>query len=140
LYGGIARSSDVYFYYLGGGYYENGREVFEGLGPERLSEWSRLAGLGSPTGIDLPGDTDGLVPTPERKEEREGERWVPGDTCTHSMGQAGLTVTPRQRAVITAAIANGGDLRVPHAVRGIREGRQLDLIPRTASGQLPGSE
>ncbi|MPZ99358.1 MAG: penicillin-binding protein 2 [Dehalococcoidia bacterium] len=140
LYGGIARSSDVYFYYLGGGYYENGREVFEGLGPERLSEWARAAGLGRPTGIDLPGETDGLVPTPEWKEETYGEPWVLGDSYTYSIGQGYLTVTPLQMAVVTAAIANGGDLLVPHVVRGIREGQQLDLLPRTTSGQLPGSE
>ena len=60
--GGLARSSDVYYYYLAGGYEEDGRTIFEGLGPSGVASYARAFGLGSPTGVDLPGEAAGSSP------------------------------------------------------------------------------
>jgi penicillin-binding protein 2 len=129
FYGGVAMSSDVYFYYLAGGYSENGREVFQGLGATRLADWARRFGLGAPTGIDLPGESAGNVPDPAWKEKTFGEGWFLGDTYNYGIGQGFLTTTPLQMAVVTAAVANGGDVVIPHVVKEVRdsEGRVLAL-------------
>jgi len=121
FYRGLAMSSDVYFYYLSGGYYESGAEVFHGLGVDRLSAYARDYGLGSPTGIDLPGEAAGLVPDEEWKVDTFGETgvWTLGDTYNFGIGQGFLTVTPLQLVRVTAAIANGGDLLVPHVLKDV---------------------
>src|SRR3972149_11261106 len=62
FYGGVAMSSDVYFYYLAGGYYQNGEEIFRGLDIDKLAEYARAFGLGATTGVDLPGESPGLGP------------------------------------------------------------------------------
>lgn len=121
FYGGVAQSSDVYFYYLSGGYNDGGRQVFEGLGAARLARWARLFGLGAPTGIDLPGEARGLVPDPDWKEQNYGEPWFIGDTYVFGIGQGYLSVTPLQMARVTAAVANGGDILQPLIVREIRD-------------------
>lgn len=121
FYGGIAMSSDVYFYYLSGGFEQNGKQVFDGLGATRLAEWARRFGLGSETGIDIPGESAGLVPDPTWKEKTIGEPWFIGDTYNFGIGQGFMATTPIQMAVATAAIANGGDVLVPHVVREIRD-------------------
>lgn len=139
LYQGIARSSDVYFYYLAGGYSQGGRQLFTGLGPVKIADYARASGLGRPTGIDLPGETDGLVPDPAWKERAIGDPWYLGDTYTYGIGQGYLTATPLQMAVLTAAIANGGDLVVPRVVRGSEREGVLTLTPPRTSGRLPNS-
>lgn len=121
FYGGIAMSSDVYFYYLAGGYTENGREVFRGMGASTLARWTRAFGLGEPTGIDLPGESAGIVPDPEWKERMLGEPWVIADTYHMAIGQGYVATTPLQMAVATAAVANGGEVLVPHVVREVRD-------------------
>ena len=99
----IAWSVNTYFYMVGGGY-----ESLVGLGVDRLSDWYRRFGLGAKTGIDLPGEGSGFVPSKEWKERVKGERWFVGDTYNLSIGQGDLLVTPIQVAAYTAAIANGG--------------------------------
>ena len=136
LYGGIVRSSDVYFYYLSGGYRQGGRQVFEGLGAERVAAYASAAGLGAPTGIDLPGEAAGLVPTPDWKEKTFGTPWVLGDTYTFGIGQGYLNVTPLQMAVAIAAIANGGDVLVPRVVRELRHDSLSTPTERQVSGRL----
>ncbi|MCC6237768.1 MAG: penicillin-binding protein 2 [Dehalococcoidia bacterium] len=137
LYGGIARSSDVYFYYLAGGYAQNGRQLFEGLGVDRIARYARAAGLGAPTGLDVPGEAGGLVPDPAWKEESVGDAWVLGDTYTLGIGQGYLATTPLQMAVMTAAIANGGDVLAPRLVTALRRGEQQTPTPRQVRGQIP---
>jgi penicillin-binding protein 2 len=123
FYRGVAMSSDVYFYYLAGGYTDvnTGRDVFQGLGATRLAQWTRKFGLGAVTGIDLPGESEGLVPDPEWKEKAIGEVWTIGDTYNMGIGQGYVATTPLQMALVTAAIANGGDVLVPHVVREVRD-------------------
>ncbi|OGL73770.1 penicillin-binding protein 2 [Candidatus Uhrbacteria bacterium RIFCSPHIGHO2_12_FULL_60_25] len=107
----IAWSVNTFFYYIGGGH-----DAFIGLGVDRLTKWMRAFGLGAKTGLDLPGEATGHVPSQEWKEKTKGERWYIGDTYNLSIGQGDLLVTPVQMARVTAAIANGGSLVVPHVV------------------------
>jgi len=122
FYRGLAMSSDVYYYYLAGGYAENGRQLFKGLGATKLAEWSRRFGLGEYTGIDLPGESEGLVPDPTWKEETLGEGWLLGDSYNFGIGQGYVGATPLQMLLVTAAVANGGEVLVPHVVKELRDG------------------
>ena len=137
FHGGLIRSSDVYYYYLAGGYDEPGGESFEGLGIERIARYVRAFGLGAPTGLDLPGEAGGLVPDDAWKLATFGEPWVLGDTYTLGIGQGYLAVTPVQMAVATAALANGGEVLVPRVARGFRVGGGVELLPPQAAGTLP---
>jgi penicillin-binding protein 2 len=130
--GGIARSSDVYFYYLAGGF-----QQFEGLGAARVAQYARAFGLGTETGIDLPGEASGLVPDADWKLNVVGEPWVLGDTYTYGIGQGYLTTTPLQMAVATAALANGGEVLVPRVVRATRANGVEAPTPRQTRGQVP---
>jgi penicillin-binding protein 2 len=114
-------SSDVYFYYLAGGYSENGRDLFQGLGAARLADWSKRFGLGGPTGIDIPGESEGLVPTPQWKQTNFGEVWTIGDTYHFGIGQGYVAATPLQMALVVAAVANGGNILVPHVLKEVRD-------------------
>jgi penicillin-binding protein 2 len=136
LYRGLAVSSDVYFYYLSGGYRQGGQTVFEGLGAERLADYARQIGLGTPTGLDLPGETSGLVPDPDWKEEAVGDPWFLGDTYTFGIGQGYLTVTPMQMAVLVAAIANDGEVLRPRLVRAIGRDGEFVETPRVVVDEL----
>ena len=137
FYGGLTRSSDVYYYYLSGGYAAGGQQLFEGLGVERIARYVRAFGLGAPTGLDLPGEAGGLVPDIAWKDQTVGEPWVLGDTYTLGIGQGYLTVTPLQMAVAAAALANGGEVLVPRVVRGLRTSGGLQLTPPEVAGVLP---
>ncbi len=112
----LAWSVNTFFYYVGGGY-----ENFTGLGVDRIDKYLTLFGLGSTTGIDLPGESSGFVPTKEWKEVIKKGHWYVGDTYNLSIGQGDLEVTPLQVAVWTAAVANGGSVVVPHVVRVITD-------------------
>ncbi len=139
LYQAIARSSDVYFYLLVGGYHEDGQPEFDGMGADTLAAWARRAGFGRPTGIDLPGEVSGLVPDSEWKEREFGEEWLLGDSYTFGIGQGYLTTTPLQMAVLTAALATDGRLVQPTVVRGtVRDGR-LTPSPVRDTGRIEAS-
>ncbi len=84
------------------------------VGTNAVIEAARAFGLGSCTGIDLDGETPGVVPDNEWKIRKHRERWYPGDTCQMSIGQGMLLVTPLQMAVVTAALANGGKIYRPY--------------------------
>jgi len=105
----IAWSVNSFFYYIGGGYGN-----FVGLGVDRLIKYFYLFNLGQTTGVDLPGERSGFVPSPDWKEETKGEQWYVGDTYNLSIGQGDLLVTPLQVAVWTAVMANGGQIVTPH--------------------------
>ena len=105
----LAWSINTFFYELGGGY-----ESFVGLGVDRLTDWMRRFGLGSETGLDLPSEGSGFVPSQEWKQAQKGEPWYIGDTYNLSIGQGDLLVTPLQVAAYTSEIANGGYKITPH--------------------------
>jgi penicillin-binding protein 2 len=120
FYGGVAMSSDVYFYYLAGGYHAYGND-FDGLGIDRLARYARQFGLGRPTGIDIAGEAPGIVPDPAWKVETFGDDWFLGDTYNMGIGQGYLATTPIQMARVVAAVANGGTLLTPRVVREVRD-------------------
>ncbi len=128
FYRGLAMSSDVYFYYLSGGFIEDGELAFQGLGEERLAGWARRFGLGESTGIDLPGEAAGLVPDGAWKEDTFGEGWLLGDTYNFGIGQGYLATTPLQMLLVTAAIGNGGDVLIPHVVKELSDASG-ELVP-----------
>ena len=109
-------SSDIYFYYLAGGF-----EDFQGLGPDRLASYARGYGLGQQTRIDLPGEAAGVVPDPQWKVETFGEEWVTGDSYNFAIGQGFALVTPLHMVRAVSALANGGEVLRPRVVREVRD-------------------
>jgi penicillin-binding protein 2 len=107
----IAESSDEYFYQIGGGYQDQ-----KGLGIVRLDTYAKMFGFATTTGIDLPGEDYGLIPTPEWKKKVFDEDWLLGDTYHSSIGQYGFQVTPLELVRAVASIANGGYLVTPHVL------------------------
>jgi penicillin-binding protein 2 len=121
----IAFSSDVYFYMVGGGY-----DGQKGLGITRLAYWFQTFGFTSPTGIQLPGEAVGFVPTPAWKLKTYGQQWSLGDTYHTAIGQYATQITPIEEARAVAAIANGGTLLTPTLLKGQPvQGESLDVSP-----------
>ena len=114
----IAYSSNVCFYKLGGGYKD---EIVQGLGIERLREYARAIGYDQPSGIALPGEQGGLIPTPQWKRIHKGENWSTGDTYIASVGQGYVLATPLQVLMSGATIANDGKLMQPTIVREVQD-------------------
>lgn len=136
-------SSDTYFYSIGNQFYSRQDSP--------LQEWARDYGFGSPTGVDVPGESGGVVPTPEWKKEHYSEPpyseidriWKPGDTIQLAIGQNLLRVTPLQLATAYAAIANGGTVHTPTVARRVLtpSGReQRNLLAARPARQLEASE
>ncbi len=137
FYKGMAQSCDVYFYQT---------VLKAGLSSDSIARYARLFGLGSVTGIDIPGEEEGHVPDREWKATVERDSWLTGDTLNMVIGQGWLTVTPLQMVVATAAVANGGKVLQPRVVHKIqwpgwlgggvevlepRVVRRLELAPET---------
>jgi penicillin-binding protein 2 len=99
----IRYSCNVYFYNVG-----------RRMGIDRISEYAAMLGIGEKTGIDLPGEKEGLVPSQEWSRSNRKSDWYPGETISVAIGQGPLVVTPLQIAVHTAIIANRGRGIVPH--------------------------
>ncbi len=119
---GIKNSCNVYFYNLG-----------RRMGIEAIAQTARRLGLGSRTGIDLPGEKEGLVPDPEWKKRTSKTSWFPGETISVAIGQGPLLVTPVQTARLTACVANRGVLVTPRlSGSGDAAGRTQGGIPRAS--------
>lgn len=110
----LAQSCDIFFYKMTGGW-----EDFPGLGLDSLVRYARMFGLGEVTGIDLPGEATGLVPTAKFKRLNYNESWTTGDTYNAAIGQGYVLATPLQMANVIAAVANGGTLYRPQIIREI---------------------
>lgn len=125
--GGISNSSNVYFYKIGGGYRD---EVPEGLGICRLGTYARAMGYDNLVGIELPDETDGLIPSPTWKRINQGENWSTGDTYISSVGQGFVIATPLQILTSAAIIANDGKMMRPTIVREVvdSEGNVIPII------------
>ena len=121
----IAYSSNVCFYKLGGGF-EN--EIEEGLGIYRLGEYARALGYGEKTGIELPGEENGLIPSPQWKRINTSENWSTGDTYIASVGQGYVLGTPLQVLLSGATVANRGKVIQPTVIREVQDGEGL-VIP-----------
>ena len=89
------------------------------LGIDELARFAKSFGFGAKTGIELPNEEPGLIPTREWKKEAIGDRWYPAETMDAAIGQGFVTVTPLQLAMMTAAIANGGTLYKPMLIKKI---------------------
>ena len=107
----IEQSCNVFFYTVG-----------NMVGVDRIHKWATLLGLGEKTGIDLPNEVSGLVPSTEWKKARTGEKWYAGETISVSIGQGQVSITPVSLAVMMATVANGGTRYVPHLLKAIDEG------------------
>ena len=106
----IAKSSDVFFYEIGGGFQSQ-----QGLGINNIDIYARDFGIAEKTGIDLGGEKDGIIPTPDWKAKNfKGDAWRVGDTYNTAIGQYGFQVTPIQMARAVAGIANNGVIPTPH--------------------------
>jgi len=132
--GGLSNSSNVYFYQLGGG--DQGEigtgvpgEVPDGLGICRLGTYARALGYGDYSGIELPDEADGIIPSPKWKRIAHGENWSTGDTYIASVGQGFVTSTPLQVLMSAATIANNGSLMRPTVVRQVTDVDGQTVIP-----------
>ncbi len=110
----IAESCNVYFYTIGGGY-----EGQEGLGSNRIKQYLEYFGWGQKANIDLPGESQGFIPSPEWKQEFKKENWWTGDTYNLSIGQGDIAITPLQVVNSFSIIANKGTLYSPKIVKNI---------------------
>ncbi|MBI3934850.1 MAG: penicillin-binding protein 2 [Acidobacteria bacterium] len=98
----LVQSCDVFFYNVG-----------KDLGIDRIAEYSAQFGLGRKTGIDLPNEEEGTLPSPEWKEKMFRQKWYAGETISVAIGQGALTVTPLQVAYSVGGIASGGNFATP---------------------------
>ncbi len=119
MVGALKHSCDVYFY-----------EIARRTGVDRIADVCRRFGLGEQTGIDLPGERTGVIPTRNWKRAALGQPWYPGETLINGIGQGYVLATPLQLAVMTARIANGGLAVVPHVARDVLD--DAHLVPRAA--------
>ncbi len=135
--GAIEQSCDIFFYNVGvksgsndfygaNRYYERGSlepHNFNGVGIDALNKYMEMLGVGTRTGIELPSEYKGNLPTPDSHLRTTGNPWSLGDTITSSIGQGEVEMTPLQVCNMTAAIANGGTLYQPTIIREIRDAK-----------------
>jgi penicillin-binding protein 2 len=117
----IEQSCNVYFYTIG-----------NMTGIDRIHKWATLLGLGEKSGIDLPNEVQGLVPSPEWKQARFKEKWYAGETVSVSIGQGSVSVTPVSMAVYAATLANGGTRVTPHLLKAVDDGTGWKPVPPPA--------
>jgi penicillin-binding protein 2 len=117
----IEGSCNVYFYTIG-----------NMAGVDRIHKWSTAFGLGVKSGIDLPNEIAGIVPSTEWKRRTTGEKWYAGETTSVAIGQGQVTVTPMSMAVYMAALANGGTRVTPHLLKAVDEGSGWMPVPAPA--------
>ena len=131
----IARSCNIFFYELG-----------RRLGISRIAEHAQALGLGERTGIDLPGERSGVMPSPEWKQQARGAKWYVGETISVSIGQGAVTTTPIQILRAVGCIATAGRLadaarplaRREDAADSLRPGRSVDCPLNRKPRQDPG--
>jgi penicillin-binding protein 2 len=124
LHQAIVESCDVYFYTMG-----------ERIGWDRIAEYAKKLGYGSLTGILLPDEKPGLIPTAEWKKKQTGEPWYTGDTYINSIGQGFVLVSPIQACEMISAIANGGHLYRPILLKQTRN-RETGVVKTFTSDHV----
>jgi penicillin-binding protein 2 len=115
----IEQSCNVYFYTVG-----------SMVGVDNIHKWATALGLGVKSGIDLPSEVQGLVPSTQWKLERHNERWYPGETISVSIGQGQVSVTPISMAVYAATLANGRARVTPHLLKAVDDGVGWKPVPQ----------
>ena len=114
----IEQSCNVFFYTVG-----NMTNI------DRIHKWAALLGLGEKSGIDLPNEYQGLVPSPEWKRAARNEKWYAGETISVSIGQGAVSLTPVSMAVYISTIANGGTRVTPHLLKAVDDGNGWKPVP-----------
>jgi len=114
----LERSCNTYFYTVG-----------NMLGVDRIHKWSSLLGLGERSGIDLPNELTGLVPSTEWKRRVMKDKWYAGETISVAIGQGQVSVTPLSLAVMMMTVANGGTRHTPHVLKAVDEGEGWRPVP-----------
>jgi len=124
----VSESCDVFFYQVG-----------HELGIDRLDKYASAFGIGKKTGIDLPGETDGTLPTPAWKKKVVGDEWYGGDTVNMAIGQGFVEASPIQMLRVASAVANGGRLYAPYLVADVRNarGRIVQVFGPQLQGTVP---
>jgi penicillin-binding protein 2 len=117
----IQQSCDVYFY-----------TVANMVGVDRINKWATALGLGVRSGIDLPNEVQGLVPSTEWKREKMHEKWYAGETISVGIGQGQVSVTPVSMAVYMATLGNGGLRVTPHLLKAVDDGSGWKPVPAPA--------
>jgi penicillin-binding protein 2 len=111
LHQAMAQSCDIFYWAVGRDY----------LKVENIVSYAMDYGFGETTGIDLPGEDSGFIPTPQWKERRYHERWQGGDTMNMSIGQGYTLVSPIQMANMIAMVVNDGKVYKPHVLKEVRD-------------------
>jgi penicillin-binding protein 2 len=119
FFGAMAQSCDVYYYNLG-----------RAVGPDLLEATAKAFGLGEKTGLDLPGESTGLIPGRAWKKKTLKQGWFEGDTLNFSIGQGAVTSTPLQAAVLLAAVANSGTVWRPYLVDHVVSPEKKNIFQR----------
>ncbi len=130
LHKGLAQSCDVYFYNVG-----------NRTGIDTLAFYAKQAGMGEKSGIDLPNEAVGIVPSPEWKLRNYRQKWYAGETISVSIGQGALTVTPLQLARAIGGLAMGGVWHRPHLVEadtGKTKPKEWTLTPSNVKKVIDG--
>ena len=135
----LEQSCNTYFYTLG-----------QKMEVDQIHKWATALGLGVLSGIDLPHEVQGLVPSTAWKREARGERWYPGETISVAIGQGAVDVTPLSLAVMMATVVNGGTRVTPYLLKAVNDGdgwapaqppgprSQVTLSPETISAVTDG--
>jgi len=131
LHRAIVESCDIYFYQMG-----------LKVGVDLIAHYANEFGLGRPTGIYLPHEKSGMVPSTSWKKKRSGVPWYSGETLSFAVGQGYLNTTPLQLATFISAIANGGKLYLPQVVERVENiyGHRLKEYPPVERGGVEISE
>jgi penicillin-binding protein 2 len=129
LHRAIVHSCDVYFFNVG-----------NRMGVDRIAEYAQLAGIGKKTGIDLPNEKEGLMPSTKWKLRTMREKWYAGETISVAIGQGQVEVTPIQLATAIGGLVSGGVWYKPHLVKGARVDppRRADLRPENVATIVSG--
>jgi penicillin-binding protein 2 len=129
LHRAIVHSCDTYFFTVG-----------NHIGIDRIAEYAELAGIGKKTGIDLPNEKEGLMPSPHWKLRVQREKWYAGETISVAIGQGAVTVTPIQLASVLGGLVSGGIWYKPHLVKNARidPPRRADFHPENIATVVSG--
>lgn len=124
LHAALVHSCDVYFYTVG-----------QRMGIDVMAEYGRDFGLGKSTGIELPSERSGIMPSTEWKQKARHEAWLPGETISAAIGQGYVTVTPLQMASMIGTVANDGVNYRPRLVQAVMDRitgnlQELPAVPR----------
>lgn len=127
LHNALVHSCDVYFYTIG-----------QRMGIDVIAEFGKDFGLGKATGVELPSERSGIMPSTAWKQKAKNEQWLPGETISAAIGQGYVTVTPLQMASLVGTVANDGINYRPRLVQAVmdRTSGNLQELPAVPRGKM----